>query len=624
MLKGSAGITDKIISALLVMTSLIYLYTAGFGSFSSINQRAILLALLIPVIFLRSKSLHLKSTLTMIISIMAAVLIVLSNIYLMIVWQDKILISGATSNLEIVIGTIVIILLLEATRRATGMFLTLTAIFFIIYAIFGPYFPGFLVHKGLAWDRLVSFLFMTTEGIYGIPLGIASTFIIVFVIFGAFLEAFGGGEWFVDVSYAIAGRFRGGPAKTSILASALMGMISGSPAANVSTVGTFTIPLMKKVGYKPYIAGAIESVASTGGMFTPPVMGAAAFIMAEYLNVSYLKICIAAIMPAFLYYFALMLVVDAQAVKNGLKGLPACELPKIKDVMSTRGYLGIPIVFMITVIILGWSPMKAAFYSTVLSLFVAFLGKATRPDIHKVLKALENGAKGSVEIVATCAVAGIIVGIISVTGLGAKLSYTLIQYSHGNMYLAAFLAAIVSLILGCAMPPTAVYIIVVSILVPPLTKLGITPIAAHMFLFLFSCVGAITPPVAIAAYTGAAIAQADPSKTGFTAFRYGLVAYIIPFMFISNPTLILQGNMDKITVAVLFAIIGVICLAAAIEGQIFIPWNKVSRVCLGIAALLTLYPEVFSSLVGLGLIMLALIINKVNIPQRSLLKGIEK
>lgn len=336
---------SRIISVLLVGTSLIYLYSAGFGTFSAMNQRAILLALLTPVVFLSYRTTVNNKWFYKALNILLAVLIFASNIYVVYVWKDRVLVSSDIPILDIVVGTIVILLLLEATRRNTGFFLPILVICFLVYALFGPYFPSFIAHRGQSWTRLTDFIFMTTEGIYGIPLGIASTYIIIFIIFGAFLQSFGGGEWFVDVSYAITGKFRGGPAKTAIIASALFGMISGAPAANVATTGTFTIPLMKKVGYKPHVAGAIEAVASTGGIFTPPIMGAAAFIMAEYLEVPYWKVVVAAIVPACLFYLALLLIADAQAVKNGLLGLPADRLPRFAQTMKERGHLGIPIAF---------------------------------------------------------------------------------------------------------------------------------------------------------------------------------------------------------------------------------------------------------------------------------------
>ena len=606
---GAAKIQNTIISVFLISCSVIFLYTAGFGTFDAMVQRALLMALLSPVAFFSLK----KSDETRwenIFNIILAVLIIAVNIYVMVVWKDRAMKVGDIPAADIIFGSILVLLVLEAARRTNGLFLTLTAAFFIVYALFGPYFPTFMSHRGESWSRLVNFLFMSTDGIYGIPMDVAATFIIVFIIFGALLEALGGGKWFIDTAYSIAGHFRGGPAKAAIIGSALMGMISGSPAANVATVGTFTIPLMRKVGYKAHVAAAIEAVASTGGMFTPPIMGAGAFIMAQYLEQPYAAVCIAAIVPAFLYYLALMCVVDARAVRSGLTGLPKDQLPSLNKVMRERGHLGIPVIFLIAVITMGWTPMRSAFWASMLTIAVSFISKLTRPSFSQLLKALESGSKQSVQIVITCAAAGIIVGTFLITGLGAKLSYTLIAYSYGNLYLAAFWSMIIALLLGCAMPPTAVYIILVTILVPVLTKLGAAPIAAHMFLFIFSCVAAITPPVAIAAYCAAALAKSDPNRTGWLAFRFGLPAYIIPFMFIAVPAVIMQGKPLDIFIAVGAELVGILCFVAAIEGFMLINFNIFPRILMGIASLLLLYPEIITDIIGLLLIVVAFLINK--------------
>jgi TRAP transporter 4TM/12TM fusion protein len=614
MMQKVAKAEKLFVSALLVLCSAIFLYTAGFGTFSAMTQRALLMALLSPVAFLGMKKKS-DSKAQAFFNIFLALAIMAVNIYVMLVWKDRVMKVGEIPTMDIIVGSFLILLVLEATRRTNGLSLTLISAFFIVYALFGPYFPTFIAHRGESWPRLVNFLFMSTDGIYGIPMDVASTFIIVFIIFGAFLETFGGGQLFVDVAYAIAGRFRGGPAKTAIIGSGLMGMISGSPAANVATVGTFTIPLMIKLGYKPHVAAAIEAVASTGGMFTPPIMGAGAFIMAQYLGWPYSAVCVAAIVPAVLYYMALMFVVDARAVKGGLVGLPKSELPSIPRVMKERGHLGIPIIFLIVVIVLGWTPMRSAFWATLLTVACSFLRKTTRPNLAKLIQAFESGSRQSMQIVITCAAAGIIVGTFLLTGLGAKLSYTLIAFSHGNLYLAAFWSALIALLLGCAMPPTAVYIILVTILVPVLTNLGAAPIAAHMFIFIFSCVGAITPPVAIAAYCAAALAQSNPNKTGWLAFRFGLPAYLIPFMFIGVPAVILQGNARDILIAIVAETIGILCMVASLEGYLIKHWGIVSRIVLGVASILLLFPEPITDLIGLGLIILAFVLNTVFKPR---------
>lgn len=609
---------NAICKALYVATSVTFLYTAGYGSLSALPQRAILLLLTAPTIFLAGKKLILSNVaLTRAINVLCALIMVACNIYLLSVWQDRMLRTSVPPVADTLMGVALIVTVLIATWRSAGPSLPIIAVAFILYGMYGSYFPDVVAHRGVSWQRIVNFLYITTEGIYGTPIGIAATYIVVFILFGAFLNAFGGGECFVDIAYAATGRYRGGPAKTAILASGLMGMISGSPSANVATTGTFTIPLMKKVGYQPHVAGAIEAVASTAGLFTPPIMGAGAFIMADYLQIPYTAVCKAAIVPCILYFLALLLAADAQAVKNGLKGMPPSELPRIGDVMRKRALLLIPIVVLVALIVVGYSPMKSAFFATVLTVVVAFFSRFTRPTPSKLYEALVDGARQSVGIVMVCAAAGIIVGVISLTGLGAKISYTLIATSGGNMYVAAFMSMVATLVLGCAIPPIAVYIVAAATLAAPLAQLGASPICAHMFLFIYAALGSITPPVALAAFIGSAIAGAPATKTGITAFRFGLPGFIMPFLFITSPSVILIGETGEILLNVFTATLAVFCFVATFEGFLFFRWNVVSRVLLGIGSLMLFWPGIRTDLVGFGCIALAVLATRTWAARRS-------
>lgn len=597
---------------LYIVTAVVYLYTAGFGSFSDMTQRALLITVCGFTVFLK-KPIQIKkaqTTVTRILDWIFAVAFSAAGIYIMVIWNDRTAKVGAPPQQDIIMATVMIVLLLFATYKATGWPLVITCIVFLIYTAAGPYLPSILAHRGETWTRTANFMYVSTGSIFGVPSGIAATYIISFVIFGAFLERFGAGQWFVDLAYAGTGRFRGGPAKTSIASSALMGMISGSPAANVVTTGAFTIPLMKRTGYKDYEAGAVEAVASTGGMFTPPIMGAAAFMMAQYLDVHYIEVAKAAIVPACLYYLSLMLVVDSIAVKNHLVGLPKDQLPDIKEIMLTRGQLGIPIIFVIAVILMGWSPMKAAFWGTAAVILVACIRKETRPTVQSFLDALESGTKSVANIVISCAAAGIIVGVISMTGLATKLSYTLVSISGGNIYVAAVLTAIITIILGCGMPPTPTYVILSVVLVNPLTQMGASALSAHMFIFLFACIGALTPPVAITAYTAAAIAKSDPNKTGLRAFRMGLVAYIIPFIFLLSPAILMVGSTGEVLMAVITSVLGIFCLTGAVEGYIFQHWSIVPRLMLAVAAIFLLIPGTVTDLAGAVCILIAWLVNR--------------
>ena len=596
-----------------IATSCLYLYTAGFGSLDEMVQRCLLVLVAGFAVFL-TKPFQIKGkryVATRILDWVFAIAMIVVCVYIMSVWPARSVSTKAKPQLDSIMGTIMIIVLLVATYKTTGWPLVITCVVFLVYALLGPYMPGFLAHRGYTWKRVAETMYVSTQSIFGVPAGIAATYIVCFVIFGSFLETFGAGQWFVDIAFAGAGRFRGGPAKTAILSSALMGMISGSPAANVVTTGTFTIPLMKRMGFKPHVAGAVEAVASTGGMFTPPIMGAAAFMMAEFLNVKYSTVAAAAILPAVLYYLSALLVVDSISVKEHLVGLPSNELPSVKQVMKERGLMGLPILMIIVVILMGWSPMKAAFWATILTFVLSFFSKATRPDVKRFFEALESGTKSVVSIAISCAAAGIIVGILQLTGLATRMSVQLVNLAHGNIYIAALLTALITIVLGCGMPPTPTYVILATCLVRPLTEMGASALSAHMFIFMFACVGALTPPVAITAYTAAAIAKSNPNQTGFTSFRMGIVAYIIPFIFLLNPAILLEGSGMNVVLAAATAILGVFCLTGAIEGYLLKYWSLVARVMLGIGALMMMIPGMTTDLIGIGLVVVAFILDKV-------------
>ena len=596
-----------------IATSCLYLYTAGFGSLDEMVQRCLLVLVAGFAVFL-TKPFQIKGkryVATRILDWVFAIAMIVVCVYIMSVWPARSVSTKAKPQMDSIMGTIMIIVLLVATYKTTGWPLVITCVVFLVYALLGPYMPGFLAHRGYTWKRVAETMYVSTQSIFGVPAGIAATYIVCFIIFGSFLETFGAGQWFVDIAFAGAGRFRGGPAKTAILSSALMGMISGSPAANVVTTGTFTIPLMKRMGFKPHVAGAVEAVASTGGMFTPPIMGAAAFMMAEFLNVKYSTVAAAAILPAVLYYLSALLVVDSISVKEHLVGLPSNELPSVKQVMKERGLMGLPILMIIVVILMGWSPMKAAFWATILTFVLSFFSKATRPDVKRFFEALESGTKSVVSIAISCAAAGIIVGILQLTGLATRMSVQLVNLAHGNIYIAALLTALITIVLGCGMPPTPTYVILATCLVRPLTEMGASALSAHMFIFMFACVGALTPPVAITAYTAAAIAKSNPNQTGFTSFRMGIVAYIIPFIFLLNPAILLEGSGMNVVLAAATAILGVFCLTGAIEGYLLKYWSMVARIMLGIGALMMMIPGMTTDLIGIGLVVVAFILDKV-------------
>ena len=610
LIKDRKTMETKIVSVIYIITALLYLYFAFFGVSSDMTHRALLIALLCPtVLILKHEKINDKENVFLVVlDYLLAIAMFVAAIYIIVVFPSRTMKVGTTPKTDIIMATILVVVLLLITYRTTGKFMAILAAVFILYALAGRYMPGVLGHRGETWKRLMTFLYVSTEGIFGTPIGIAATYIMAFVVFGAFLEIFGTGEWFVDFSYALTGRFRGGPAKNAVIASALMGMISGSSAANVVTTGTFTIPLMKKSGYSDVESGAIEAVASTGGMFTPPIMGAGAFILAEYVGIRYGKVATASIFPALMYYISILFAVDAMAVKHNINGLDKGQLPSMKEVMKKRGAMAIPIIILVGLICYGYSPMKSAVFSLVSVLVCACFSKETRPTLKKVLKALERGSRSVVPIVSTCACAGIIVGVLSITGLGAKLSYSLIYLAHGNIYIGAVITALITILLGCGMPAAAVYVVLASILAPSLVKMGAEPLAAHMFIFFFSCIGTITPPVAITSYTAAAIAGADANKTGWTAFRLGIVAFIIPFIFLTSPALIMIGTKSEIFIAMVTATLGVFCLVGALEGYMIFRYGIISRIMLGVASICTIVPGLLTDLVGIILIISAVIL----------------
>ena len=589
----------------MIAGSLFHLYTGGFGLLSTMSQRSLhLMFMLVPVFFLFAAGRRGAAKLPW-YDIALGALVLISSLYLFFTWSKQTMRVADVSIWTVIFGTILLIGVIEGTRRTASSALALIASLFLLYTYFGKYVPGGLGHRGYSVTRIIDFFYSTSEGIYGMPIGVSASLIVLFVIFGGMLSVTGGGQFFIDSTFSLAGRWRGGTAKTAVVGSSLMGMISGSPIANVATVGTFTIPLMKRGGFTPNVAAAIEALSSSGGILMPPVMGAAAFIMAEYLGRSYNEVCVSAIIPAMLYYACIFVIVDLKAVKNGLRGFPKEQLPDIKQVLKKGWHLIIPIVTLIAFLMMAWSPNKAVFWSIAILILVSFLYRHTRLTWRNFLRAMEDGARETIPIAVACAGAGIIVGSLGMTGLGVKFSSSLIALCHGSQILALFLTMIASLILGMGMPATAVYILAAALLAPPLINLGITPVAAHFFIFYFSVISCITPPVALTAYAAAGLAKTDPGKAGWTAFYYGLLAYIIPYMFVYTPVLLWQGDLGWIILSFLVALIGVFALGIALEGYLFGRCTAIERAAFAVGGLMCVYAEPVTDIIGVaGIIVL--------------------
>jgi len=499
---------------------------------------------------------------------------------------------------DVFFGTCFILLVLEMTRRTTGYTLVILSLVFIGYTLFGHYLPEGARHTGYSYQRLASFLF-STEGIFTIPLGVSATYVFLFILFGSFLSVSGAGTTFTDLAKAATGWARGGPAKIAVVASSLFGTISGSAVANVMITGQFTIPMMKNVNYRPQVAGAVEAVASTGGQIMPPIMGAGAFIMAEVLGLPYTKIIIAAAIPALLYYFALYWMIDFEALRYNLKGIPRAELPKIRTVLLNQGHLLIPIgVLLYSLVILQSSPIRAALWSSLSIVLISFIRRATRMGWGKIMESLEGGGQGVLEVAATCACAGIIIGVMALTGLGMRISSMLISLSYGILPIALFITMFISFLLGMGLPTTAAYVICASTVAPALTQLGVPPLAAHMFIFYFACLSAITPPVALAAFAAAGIAKANMWDVGLTAVKLAAAGYIIPYMFIYGPSLLMMGSWGDILTSLATACAGTICLAGGLQGWFLKPILWPQRTLLMAAALGLIDPGIFTDLFG--------------------------
>jgi len=531
-----------------------------------------------------------------------AMLSLIVGFYAAIFYKEIVVEIGLLLPHRVVLGAIAILLILEATRRLIGWAFLIIVVLFIFYALFASIFPGGLYGTAIPWPRLANHLYLDPQGILGIAIEVAATVVFAFVLFGQTLFRTGGGQFFIDAALSIMGRFRGGPAKVSILSSSLFGTISGSAVANVMVDGWFTIPLMKANGFKDYTASAVEAVASTGGQIMPPVMGAAAFLMATFLGIPYAKVAISAALPAILYYVAVYIQVDLIAIRDGLHGLPPESLPSLKNVMKKGWPFFISILFLIyTLFILGLDADKAGLYSAASVFIISFFQKETRPNIRKFIAILRDTGEGMLEIGVISGAAGLIIGIISITGLGFTFSSTLVSVSGGSTFVLLSLAAAGAIVLGMGMTVTAAYILMVILIAPALTTLGMAPLNAHLFVFYFAVMSFLTPPICLAVYAAASIGKADMLKTGFAAIRLAIAAYIVPFIFAYHPALLLQGSFFEVLEAVVTALIGIGLIAIAVEGYLFRPLGWLKRVLLSGGGLLSLIPGWKTDLLGLAI-----------------------
>ena len=608
------GFWGYIISAICILFAAFQLYTAIFGVLDAHLQRTVHLCFGLALIYLlyparaswSKKSMHP-------LDLVFAILSVFATMYIWFEYDELVVRAGMNTDTDIMVGIIGIVLVFEAARRTVGWPMITVALIFLAYAFAGPYMPGIMAHRGVGFDELVSHLYFTTEGIFGVPMGVSSTFIYLFILFGAYLEATGLGKFFIDLANALAGWAVGGPAKVAVLSSGLMGTVSGSSVANVAGTGSFTIPMMKKLGYRPAFAGAVEAAASTGGQLMPPVMGAAAFLMAEFVGVPYIDVVKAAVIPAVLYYTGIWIGVHYEAKKYGLKGTPREELPKFGKLLSEKGHLAIPLIIIVYLLVTGYTPMRAALYAIGLTIVCACLRKSTRITFKDFVNGLINGSKSVLGVLIACATAGIIIGVVTKTGVGLKLATALLDLAGGQLIPAMFFTMITSLILGMGVPTTANYVITSTIAAPALVQMNVPVLAAHMFAFYFGIVADVTPPVALAAYAGSGIAGANPMKTGVNAAKLAIAAFIVPYIFVLAPELLMiNATAFTVLLSMLTAIFGMWGLSLAMIGFCQHPLNVLQRIVFFLGGLCLIIPGTLTDVAGIAVLVLGFLWQKRN------------
>jgi len=630
-------LTMRAITVIGIALSLFQLYTAGVQPLGLFFQRPIHLGFVLVLCFLIYPAFgryRARGTSGWIIDGTLIVMSVAAGAWLPLN-IDTIANQIFPREIDVWMGIVTIIVVLEAARRAVGLGMTLIGAFFVVYAFSGSrgelpfladWMPGILNHRGYSLDRLASQMTLGAEGIFGIPLGVAATFVFIFVLFGAFLEVTGAGKFFIDLAYAAAGKQRGGPAKAAVIASAGMGSISGSAIANVVTTGAFTIPLMKKLGYRPAQAGGIEAAASTGGQIMPPLMGAGAFLMSEFTRVPYVDIVLVSIFPAVLYFGSVYLLVHIAAVKQGMTGLAAEELPGTRKVLAEGWHFLLPLIALVGLLVAGYSPMRVGFYA-ILSIIAAASARALwtfatseptvtgfidlcKRGIMLTLEALDLGARNAVAVSVACAVAGIIVGVVGLTGLGLKFSAMMIAFSGGNIVLALILVLLASLVLGMGLPVTASYIVLIILVGPALTEqFGIPLLIAHLVVFWYSQDSNVTPPVALAGFAGAAIAGSKPMETSVQAWKYAKGLYLIPLFMVFNEEIILGGPLPLVLWAGAIAILGLVAFAAFLEGFLWRPMSIWMRTLLVPGVVALFWPDLIIEIAGFILISVLLGMN---------------
>jgi TRAP transporter 4TM/12TM fusion protein len=593
-----------------ICCSLFVIYALATMGLQELQLLSLFLAFSLAVGFLHYP-LHPKkggSLPLLVIDLILAVLGFSFAIYIYFDYWEFIFRVGEPTGWDLFFGIVSIVLIFELTRRVVGSSLLVIAFAFLAYCFLGQYLPAPLSHRGYDVQRIATTLFMSKNGLFGVPMRVTTYFIYLFIAFGAFYETCGGTEFFVDLASSLFGRLRGGPAKVSVAVSGMMGTISGSAVANTVTTGSLTIPLMKRIGFERHVAGAVEATASTGGQLMPPVMGAAAFIMAEYLGVPYIDVCKAAVIPAVLYFLAIYSVVHFYSLKIGIQGLEKSETPSFKLVLRNKWMFTVPLIVLIGILVYGYSPRVAVLYSLLAIVVVSFLKKESRMTPPKILNALAKTGYNCVMVVGACATAGIVIGVVLLTGMGAKITALVITISAGSLLFALPIVMLASILFGMGLPTVVCYVLLAATVAPSLINLGVTPMAAHLYIFYFGMLCMVTPPVCFAAYAGAAIAESDPMKTGWTAWTFALAGFLLPYMFVYNNSLLLMGSAMNVLFSVLTSMIGVICLGAGVIGYVLKKTPAHERLLLFAAAVLLIKPGVLTDIGGFLCVLLIVVL----------------
>jgi TRAP transporter 4TM/12TM fusion protein len=605
------GILQITVTTLCVLIALFHIVTSYIGALEALRHRSVHLTFFLMITFLVS-SLKRKQKGYLVLNIVFSLLALMVGAYVYIQGPEIPGRLGEPIFWDYAFGTIIIFLTLEAARRVVGLAISILTLFSLIYTYFGLYFPGFFKHPGYSFSEMINAQFLDMVGLWGIPLGTMATFIIIFLIFAGLLMQTGMVDVFIDLANKMFGTRIGGPAKVAIVSSTLMGSISGSAAANVLVTGTVSIPTMKKLGYSPTFAGAVEASVSSGGQFMPPIMGASAFIIASILGIAYIEVCKAAILPALLWFFSFYVMVHFEAKRLGLARLSREDLGDISVAsILKRLYLFIPLLLLVFLLIVGYSPMYAGFICVITLLGLSFIRKETRFNLSTFCAGLESGIKSALPVSMACAAAGILVGAVMQSGLGYMLSGSLVSIAHGQMILILPLVLFASLILGMGMTTVGAYIIVATLVSPALVDMGVVPIAAHFFPFYFAIISAITPPVAVAAYAASGISGADPFRTGVTAFKLALPALCVPFVFVTQPGLLIIGGVIPVLFTFGKTLVGIICFSSGVTGYQLRRLAVFERIFLIISALMLFYNKLWINMAGLCLLCIILLMQKV-------------